>query len=67
MAHFRVSQGSEADTRELLGVMEKNNVLTDTGLLISPSGKSVIFFAKSKQKTELVARSVFSPPSLSHD
>ena len=63
MSAQKVLQGSETETRELLGGMEDKSVSPDKGSLICPPGKPMIFFTKNKNestkcqdKNELVAK-----------
>ena len=56
-ATHEASQGFKTDTIELLGGMKHNNILPVEGSLISPSGRSMIFFTKSHHKEiEFVTR-----------
>ena len=43
MSAQKAFQGSEMETRELLGGMEENSVSPKEGSLIGPPGKSMIF------------------------
>ena len=43
-ATHKASQGSETETRELLGRMEKKSISPHEGSLICPPGKSMIFY-----------------------
>ena len=52
---LKALQGSETETRELLGGTEENS-FPDEGSLICPPGKSMSFHKKETEKNELVAR-----------
>ena len=49
MSAQKVLQGSETETRELLGGMKEYCVLPDEGSLICPPGKSTIFITNYTQ------------------
>ena len=54
MSALKALQGSETETRELLGGTEENSVPTK-GSLICPPSKSMIFHKEETEKNELVA------------
>ena len=58
MSAQKALQGSETETRELLGGTEENGVFPDKGSFICPPGKSMTFHKKETEKIELVARPV---------
>ena len=59
MSAQKALQGSDTETRELLGGTTENSVSPDKGSLICPPDKSMIFYKKeTDKKIELVARPV---------
>ena len=48
-------QGSETETRELLGGTKENSILLKEGSLICPPGKTMIFLQRRNSKMDLVA------------
>ena len=54
MSDQKALQGSETETRELLGGTKEKNIFPTKGSMICPP--SLIFYKKELEKNELVAR-----------